>query len=171
MRPFLCLPALALILLPTSTLANCGGETLISCDTGDGRRLEVCIEPEAFPGEEAFTYAFGPAGQPELTLREAFAAGTATPWSGIGRAIWEGIAFRNAGHVYEAWHSVDRLEENARLEAGVNILRGEELLASHSCAGGPGTVIAPLFTVQDAMAAAGFCRDPTRHEWRRDGCG
>lgn len=171
MHSFPCLPALVLLALPGAALADCRGETLISCDIGDGRHLEVCIERGDSPGEGAFTYAFGPRGRPELTLREEFAAGTAIPWSGVGRAIWEGVAFRSDGHVYEAWHSVDRLQEDPSLEAGVTILRGESFLASLSCGGGPGTVIAPLFTIQDAMAAAGFCRDPARHEWRRDGCG
>ncbi len=169
MRP--CLTALALLCLPNGALADCGGEVLISCDTGNGRQLQVCVESGDFRGEGAFTYAFGPMGQPELTLREEFSAGTAIPWSGVGRAIWESVGFRNNGHVYEAWHSLDRLTEDAPLKAGVNILRGEELLASLTCESGPGTVIAPLFTIYDAMTAAGFCRDPSRHEWRRDNCG
>lgn len=169
MRP--CLTALALLGLPHAALAECGGVVLISCETGNGRHLEVCIEPGDFQGNGAFTYAFGSKGQPDLTLRETFAAGTATPWSGVGRAIWESIAFRNDGHVYEAWHSVDRLTQDPTLEAGVNVLRGDDLLASLTCESGPGTVIAPLFTIHDAMAEAGFCRDLTRHEWRRGGCG
>ncbi|WP_287884675.1 MULTISPECIES: hypothetical protein [Paracoccus] len=171
MRPFPCLLVLVLILAASVALADCRTETLISCDIGDGRHLEICIEPGDFQGEGAFTYAFGPKGRPELTLRETFAAGTASPWSGVGRAIWESVAFRNDGHVYEAWHSVDRLDEDMPLEAGVTILRGEAFLAALSCKSGPATVIAPLFTIQDAMAAAGFCRDLNRHEWRRGSCG
>src|SRR5690606_26843141 len=101
--------------------------------------LEVCIEPEDSRGNGAFTYSFGPKGQQDLTQREEFSAGTATPWSGVGRAIWESVAFRNDGHSYEAWHSVDRLTEDSALEAGVNVLRGEDLLASLTCESGPGT--------------------------------
>lgn len=169
MRP--CLTALALLCLPHAVLADRNGEVLISCDTGNDRHLEVCIEPGDSQGNGAFTYAFGRKGQPDLILREEFSAGTAMPWSGVGRAIWESVAFRNDGHVYEAWHSLDRLTEDAPLQAGVNVLRGEELLASLTCESGPGTVIAPLFTIHDAMAEAGFCRDLSRHEWRRGGCG
>lgn len=171
MSRFFCLSVFAFTLLPAAALADCGDETLIFCDTGNGQHLEVCIEPEELSGRGAFTYAFGPRGKPELTLREDFAAGTVTPWSGVGRAIWGSIAFRNDGYVYEVWHSFDRLEEDAPLEGGVNILEGEKLLTSVSCKPGSETVIAPLFTLEDTMAASGFCRDRERHEWRRDDCG
>ncbi|RNF35772.1 hypothetical protein [Paracoccus methylarcula] len=171
MRQSPCLAALPLIFLSSAALADCTEQTLISCDTGNGNHLEACIEAGVSPDGARFTYAFGPRDKPKLTLREELAAGTATPWSGVGRAIWESVAFRHEGHVYEVWHSFDRLEQVASLEGGVNVLRGEELLVSLSCQPGPGTVIAPLFTIGDAMAEAGFCRDPDLHEWRRGDCG
>lgn len=158
--------AVLLVLLPGLAQADCRGETFISCDTGKGRHLEVCILPD----EAAFTYAFGPAAKPDLTLREDFAAKTAQPWNGVGRAIWASIAFRNGDYSYEAWHSFDRLTEDAPLEAGVNVMRDDALVASLSCQQGPGTVIAPLFTVEDRMTEAGYCYDRDSFEWRRGGC-
>ena len=83
---------------------------------------------------------------------------------------WEGIGFRNDDHIYEAWHSLDRLQQDPRAEAGVTILRDGVYLATLRCKDGRHADIAPLFTIQDAMAAAGYCRDPTRNEWRREGC-
>lgn len=164
LRPMAC--ALLPLLLPPAALADCPGQTLISCEVDNGGFLEVCIEPGDAGG---FTYRFGPRDRPELTLREAFSAGTAIPWSGAGRAIWEGVAFHNGDHVYEAWHSLDRLSRDPRLEAGVTILREGAVLAILHCKDGQAD-IAPVFAIQDAMAAAGYCRDPGRHEWRREGC-
>lgn len=161
LRPMAC--ALLPLLLPPAALADCPGQTLISCEVENGGFLQVCIEPGGF------TYRFGPKDRPELTLREAFSAGTAIPWSGAGRAIWEGVAFRNGDHVYEAWHSLDRLSRDPRLEAGVTVLREETVLAILQCKDGQAD-IAPIFAIQDAMAAAGYCRNPGRHEWQREGC-
>lgn len=169
MRQFVFSTALGLIFIPDFALADCVGETFISCDIDNGRYLEVCIEPGENPGEGAFTYRFGTQGEAELMLREDFAAGTVTPWSGVGRAIWGSVAFRNDGYLYEVWHSFDRLEENSSLEGGVNILQGMDVLASLSCEPGSETKIAPMFSLEDAMTEAGYCLE--RHEWQRDGCG
>lgn len=154
---------LTLLALPAGAWAACLGQTFISCDTGDGNHLEVCIEPGAF------TYAFGPRNAPDLTLREEMAAGTAQPWNGVGGSIWASVDFYNGKYSYEVWHSVER-RDGAHLEAGVNVLRNGELLTALSCRPGSETVIAPAFTIEDAMDAAGFCRDTDTHTWRRGGC-
>lgn len=169
MRLFSSVVALACVLLPNAPLAECAGEVLISCHTGNDMHLTVCIEAGGSQGG-AFTYAFGPMNQPDLSLRERFSAGTAIPWSGVGRAIWEAVAFHNNGHVYEVWHSVDRLTEDPELEAGVTVLRDDVRLASLSCESQPDTVIAPVFSISDAMTDAGFCFNRTSREWRQGGC-
>lgn len=56
------------------------------------------------------------------------------------------------------------------MEGGITVLLDEVPIASLSCKPGPETVIAPMFTLQDAMTDSGYCRDPERHEWRLDGC-
>ena len=153
--------AVLLCLLPLPALADCPGQTFVSCPVGGGRWLEVCI------GAEDFTYAFGPRGAPELRLSVPMAAGTVTPWPGVGRAIWSSVGFPNAGHVYEVWASVDRLTENPVPEAGVNVLRGDDLLAQIECQ--PGT--APgAFVLEDAMAEAGWCWNLDQRRWQRGGC-
>ncbi|MFV0472662.1 MAG: hypothetical protein ACK5MQ_00230 [Pikeienuella sp.] len=156
----------AFLLAPQGALlAECAGETMISCETGAGW-LEVCVEPGDGPGEGAFTYAFGPKGAPDLALREDMAAGTATPWPGIGGAIWESVDFRHEGHVYSIYIATDRSDESG-MRAGAHVIRGEETLARLSCESGPDQVIAPAFAVEDAMTAAGYRRDLARDEWRR----
>ncbi|SFI63671.1 hypothetical protein [Albimonas pacifica] len=158
-------PVLALALLaPSSAAAACAGETVVSCPIGE-RRLEVCLEASDPP---AFTYAYGPPGAPELTLREPLSAGTVMPWTGVGRSLWEAVAFRAGAYRYEVWHSLDRLTEDAPLEAGVSVLKGERLVASLTCRPGPGTVVAPIFTLSDAMIEAGWRWDLDARAWRRD---
>lgn len=169
MRQFIISAIFALTLFPATSLADCTGETFISCDTGMGRYLEVCIQPGDLPGKGAFTYRFGTGDNPELTLREDFTARTVTPWSGVSRTIWESVTFRNDGYSYEVWHSFDRLEEDASLEAGVTIMRDEGILAEIACEPGSKTYISPIFTLADAMMAAGYCLE--RHVWRLEGCG
>ncbi|MDF2232296.1 hypothetical protein P2H44_06980 [Albimonas sp. CAU 1670] len=167
MRPLRPELLAALLAVPAAAAADCAGETFLSCAIDAERRLEVCIDADA----ERFRYAFGPADAPELTLEEPFSAGTVTPWNGVGRAIWESVAFRNGAYVYEAWHALDRLTEDPALEGGVDVLKGETLVASLTCRPGPDATLAPIFALEDAMHAAGYCRDREANAWRREGCG
>ncbi|MFE3837182.1 hypothetical protein [Pseudogemmobacter sonorensis] len=143
-------------------------ETFISCPVGGGRHLEVLIRHGDFAGEGSFSYSFGPPGRPDLSLSVPMSAGSVTPWSGVGRAIWSSVRFFNADYEYEAWNSFDRLEQEAGLQAGVSVLRNGTLLAHFECQGGE---IAPVFTLEDAMAAAGYCWNTEDFGWRRSDCG
>ncbi|MEC9431383.1 MAG: hypothetical protein VYD87_00615 [Pseudomonadota bacterium] len=161
---------LALLLLaaaPAVAHAGCAGETLAACEVAPGEVLHACVDPEA----EAFSYAFGPPGAPDLTLRAPFAEGTARPWNGVGRAIWSRVAFRNGAYAYEVWISLDRLTPDPAPEAGMNVLRGETLLASLQCRAGPDgsgpPVIAPIFAIEDAMEAAGWRWEIEAGRWAR----
>ena len=155
--------AVALCAMPMVAQAECKGETLLSCPVGNGDYLEVCIT------QGAFSYAFGPLGAPELQLSVSMAAGTVTPWPGIGRAIWATVGFPNDGFVYEVWTSVERNPDAPAHSGGVNVLQGDNIIAEKSCIGGD---LAPAFTLEDAMAANGFCWDFNAQTWREDGaCG
>lgn len=155
--------ALALCLLPLPAMADCPGQTFLSCPVDGGRWLEVCI------GADAFTYAFGPRSAPDLALSVPMAAGTVAPWPGVGSAIWSSVGFPNAGYVYEVWSSVDRNPDNANPQGGVNVMQGDTMLAQITCQ--PGTVTSPAFMLEDAMAAAGWCRNLDAQRWQRGGCG
>lgn len=156
------------IIATSSAYAACTAETLISCPIGSGKHLEVCIEPEGAEGEAQFTYTFGPKNRPELNLAVPMSAGTVTPWSGVGGAIWSTVSFPSKGFEYEVWHSFDRSdEEEADLQGGVTVRRGEALIAELSCNGGE---IAPMFTLEDSMEQAGFCWNSDESKWHR-ACG
>jgi hypothetical protein len=157
-----------LFLLPATAQAACEGQTFISCPVGGGGLLEVCI------AGGAFTYAFGPPGAPELQLSVPMAAGTVTPWSGVGRAIWSSVGFPNDGYVYEVWGSVDRLGGGQPPEGGVNVYQGDPwnggtLVGEHMC---QGLTVDPVFVLEDAMAAAGYCwdRSGSPFRWLQGGC-
>jgi hypothetical protein len=146
--------ALILIpLIPLSAQAACRGETLLSCTINGGKALEVCLNGDTL------TYAYGPPGRPELRLSEPLSNGTYTPWNGIGRAIWESIAFQNDGYIYEVYASFDRLVENTVQEHGVSIFKGDSLVTSLAC--DPGAVAAPFDGLYDVMQRQGYC-------WNRD---
>lgn len=161
--PRAALAALLAALMPAAAQAACADLTVLSCTAeGGGKQIEVCATATDL------TYAFGPPGKPELTLSEPLAGGTYTPWAGFGRAIWESVGFRNAGYVYEAWFSFDRLDENAMIEGGVNVISGDDLVAQVTC--DPGTVEAAFDPLFARMEAAGFCRNREEHRWQRGGC-
>lgn len=152
------------LLAPSAAAAACAGETVVSCPIGE-RRLEVCLDPSDPP---AFTYAYGPPGSPELTLRAPLSAGPVRPWNGVGRSLWESVEFTNGAYAYEVWHALDRLTEDAPLEAGVTVLKDGQVLASLSCAPGPETTVAPIFALSDAMTEAGWTWDLDARTWRRE---
>ena len=110
------------ILLPGPALADCAEDTFVSC-TIKGKPLDVCVQGDRV------TYAYGRAGARELELSEPLSALTLQPWSGVGRSIWEGLSFRNAGYTYEAYLSFDRLNPDGAMEGGVSVLKGDDLVA------------------------------------------
>lgn len=157
-----CLACL-LTVLPFAAQAACESETYLSCPTTDGRQIEACI------GADSFSYRFGKPGDWELELSVPMEAGTVTPWSGIGGSIWSSVGFPNGDYLYEVWASVDRNDETANPAGGVNVLKGEDTIATLDCA--PGTANGAAFVLEDAMAARGYCYDLTDFVWRKgDAC-
>lgn len=154
------LPRFALLaaLIPAAAHAACEGETYLDCPLPDGRRIEACI------GTTDFSYRFGKPGAWDLQLSMPIEEAQVTPWSGMGGAIWSSLGFPNAGYVYEVWTSVEKNDENPAMSGGVNVLKGEELIASLDCA--PGTANTPAFALEDAMAARGYCYDLDTQGWR-----
>jgi len=154
--------AILTALLPVTADAACKGATFLFCPVGNGDQLEVCIT------DGAFTYAFGPQGAPELQLSVPMAAGTVTPWPGIGRAIWSSVTFTNGGYAYEAWSSVERSPDGGPAEGGVTVMRGQQTLATLTCL--PGTVTSAAFVLEDAMASANYCWDFDNLRWLPGTC-
>ncbi|GHC48188.1 hypothetical protein [Neogemmobacter tilapiae] len=149
------------LFLPEAALADCAEGTFLSC-TIKGKALDVCV------AGDRVTYAFGPAGVPELELSEPLSALTHSPWSGVGRSIWEGLGFRNEGYTYEAYLSFDRLNQAAGMEGGVTVLKGEKIVTQLAC--DAGTVEGHFDTLTEAMAGQGYCWNPADFRYQQGGC-
>jgi len=156
-----CLSAVALALAAGPVLAACPGETVLSCQIGR-KALEVCLV------QGAVTYAFGPAGAPEITLSSPVESVAYTPWNGIGRAIWETVAFENRGVTYEVWTSLDKMVPGAATQAGINVLDGASLVAQLTCT--PGTVDGAIDRLYPAKEATGQCWNHATFAWQAAPC-
>jgi hypothetical protein len=151
---------LALLAAPLAAPAHaaCQGDEAFSCRIG-AKTLDVCY------WKGMLTYRFGPEGKPELTLNEPLETVNYTPWPGIGRAIWDSVAFRNEGVTYEVWSSFDRMDENAVLEGGVNVLEGDTTLATLTC--DKGSVAHGLDALYDLKSGTGQCWNMESQAWTR----
>ena len=148
--------ALILALLATPTSAACPGDVAFSCQIGQ-KTLEVCH------WQGMLTYSYGRAGKPELTLSEPLETVAYTPWPGVGLAIWDTVAFQNEGVTYEVWTSIDKMDENAVLEGGVNVMQGDTMLASPTC--DTGSVAHGLDSMSSLKAGIGQCWSPETLRW------
>jgi hypothetical protein len=148
--------ALILALLASPASAACQGDEAFSCRIGK-KTLDVCY------WKGSLIYRFGPEGQPELTIAEPLETVAYTPWPGIGRAIWDTVAFQNDGVTYEVWTSFDKMDESAVLEGGVNVMQGDTSLASLTC--DKGSVAHGLDVISDLKAGIAQCWDPEGQAW------
>lgn len=148
--------ALLLALLAAPAHAACQGDEAFSCRIGN-KTLDVCY------WKGMLNYRFGPEGKPELTLYELLETVAYTPWPGIGRAIWDSVAFQNEGVTYEVWSSFDKMDENAVMEGGVNVMRGDKTLATLTC--DKGSVGRGLDTLSELKAGIGQCFDHETQSW------
>ena len=153
------------IALAILSASSASAETLyFACDMGEGRGVRVTID------DTTAIYAFRHPTN-SLTLTRDVRDVHLTPWSGIGRTIWEEIVFQNAGYNYLVHASIERIypeDENDAVETnvsgGVIVNRGETQIAELSCAAG--TVYFPWGTeLFDAKVASGQCYYRTSGLW------
>lgn len=136
--------------------AACQGDEAFSCQIG-AKTLQVCY------WKGMLTYSFGPEGKPELVLNEPLETVAFTPWPGIGSSFWETVAFRNDGHTYEVWTSIDRdPESSAPREGGVRVMKGSETVAELDC--NPGTA-SSMETLYDLKSGIAQCWDMESQSW------
>jgi hypothetical protein len=153
---------LAFALLAAPANAACQPDaTLFHCQIGK-RTLQVCET------DGHLTYAFGPAKSPELSLSVDIATADFTPWPGIGRTMWNELAFHNDGVTYQVWSALEKQLEEGQPDpvpqGGVNVTRGDAALASLTC--DEGTVTSFLDTIYDMKAGIGQCYDHATLTWQ-----
>lgn len=148
--------AVLLLLLAAPAHAACPGDTVFSCPIGK-KTLDICH------AKGLLTYQFGRKGKTELTISEPLETVAYTRWPGIGRAIWDSVAFENEGVTYEVWSSFDKMDENAVLEGGINVMEGDETLATLTC--DKGSVAYSIEAISDLKAGIGQCWDFDARQW------
>lgn len=148
--------ALLLTLLAAPAHAACQGDEAFSCQIG-AKTLQVCY------WKGMLTYSFGPEGKPDLFLNERLETVAFTPWPGIGSSLWETVAFRNEGYIYEVWTSIERDPEATEPRSGgVRVLQGDQTVADLTCDRGTAT---PMDTLYDLKAGIGQCWDMDTQAW------
>jgi hypothetical protein len=154
--------ALLLALLPLPAAAACPNDSAIFSCTIGAKPLQVCH------WKGALIYQFGPIDAPELSIAEPVETVAFTPWPGIGRTMWDSVAFQNDGVRYEVYASLEmQLEEDMpepQLQGGVTVLKGDEILASLTC--NEGSVTSFLDTVSTMKAEIGQCFDHATQTWQ-----
>lgn len=130
--------ALAVILMASPAFAICGGnaEEVFTCTVSGGKKqVTICS------GDGIARYLFGKAGRdPELELSAQVAELHYMPWNGIGRSIYEEVAFDNGAHTYTVYAALDRtiLEGDPQdpISGGVVVTKGDQTLAELTCDAG-----------------------------------
>ena len=78
-------------------------------------------------------YRFGRKNKiPELTLQSNL-KDIYVPWMGTGRYMSENITFANKDIAYRVYTSLDRLSEDLELQAGIDVILSNQIIASLTC--------------------------------------
>jgi hypothetical protein len=151
---------LPLLFLATPSFADCQDESLVFSCKIKAQTLEICH------GKGALTYTFGPEGKPDLSIAEPLETVDFTPWPGMGRYIWEAVAFRNAGFTYEVWSSVERgADATTGREAAVTVFEGDTEIARPVC--DAGSITGSLDRIYDLKQSIGQCWDYKAKAWAK----
>lgn len=125
------LPLFLLAAGPAAAACSSADSTFLSCRIeGSSKYLEVCAD---YSGA---VYRFGPQGRPELELFAPYNTLDYRPWPGVGRDIWEEVAFYNGGYTYLVNGGVDRMATGNTEFAdygGVTVSRNGRDIASLTC--------------------------------------
>ena len=116
-----CLTGAAMAACPSD------GRVVFSCVTKKAKLIEVCDL------DQQLSYSFGPAGKPELVLRVPRAQASTRQWEGIGRSISYSVDIPNGKTTYSVFWAADRMDENADISAGVEVIINGKSAATVSC--------------------------------------
>jgi hypothetical protein len=114
-----------------STSANAWAQTqdevLFYCTTEQGKVIKL------YDLGETIQYSFGPANQPEIVLNVSRNQATTYQWAGVGRSIYYSVEVPNGDTIYNIFWSVDRLESDHPIYAGVDVHINREYVATVPC--------------------------------------
>ncbi|CAN1550071.1 hypothetical protein MCEMIEM28_02178 [Burkholderiaceae bacterium] len=112
-----------------SAMAACPSDdrVVFSCVTQKAKLIEVCDL------DQQISYSFGPVGKPELVLRVPRAQASTRQWEGIGRYMSYSVDIPNGKTTYSVFWAADRMDENADISAGVEVIINGKSAATVSC--------------------------------------
>ena len=115
--------------LTGAAMAACPSDdrVVFSCVTKKAKLIEVCDL------DQQLSYSFGPAGKPELVLRVPRSQASTRQWEGIGRSISYSVDIPNGKTTYSVFWAADRMDENADISAGVEVIINGKSAATVSC--------------------------------------
>ncbi|MEM9579784.1 MAG: hypothetical protein AAF891_03790 [Pseudomonadota bacterium] len=158
MNKLLPVAAALVSLCAAPAIAACSGPgtPMFHCTfKGGTKEVRVCLQGEVV------LYSYGDRGRtPELVMGRREIGVNMTPWSGVGRSIWEEITFYNGTYSYILSYAIDRQIEGAPVEGRLIVADGDSEVAELVCDTGSVTAhdFYPLFEAKEA-AGQRYCRD------------
>jgi hypothetical protein len=103
-------------------------QLLFSCDTENGKQILL------YDAGQTIDYSFGRPNQtPELALNVPRTEASTWQWAGIGRTMTYSIEVPNGNVIYSVYWNFDRLAENRKEEAGVNVSIDQKIVSTVEC--------------------------------------
>ncbi|MGL6013150.1 MAG: hypothetical protein ACRC0J_16865 [Shewanella oncorhynchi] len=124
--------SIVIALFSSSIYAKCqvGSETIFSCMTAKGKKIEVC------DAEKTISYSFGKLhDKPEIVVNVPRNQASTYQWNGVGRYMSYSVNIPNGNTVYSVFWSFDRLSEDDEIKAGVNVETNSKSVATVKCSG------------------------------------
>lgn len=135
-----CLALQLLMISPAYAACSTGSKTLFSCSTANEKKIEVC---EVASGLE---YSFGnPQLRPEIVVRASRAQVSKWRWRSPQRWSFQSLEIPNGRTSYNIYLGFDTLSPAAALEGGVNVITGENVVATVVCV--PGSIVQAIDSV------------------------
>jgi len=108
-------------------------------------------------------YRFGRKNKiPELTLQSNL-KDIYVPWMGTGRYMSENITFANKDIAYRVYTSLDRLSEDLELQAGIDVILSNQIIASLTC--DTESIQGGIASASNLLEIEGICWDFDREQW------
>ena len=130
MKKIIVLIAIFTVTFPLSSAnAGCGADskTVFSCQAAKGKIIQVC------DAGKMIEYSFGKAKAPEIVVRVPRNEASTSQWNGIGRYLFYAIDIPNGNTVYSVFWGSDRITDEHKIEAGVNVEINNQLVATVKC--------------------------------------
>ena len=118
------------VTLPSSSaIAGCGtdSKTVFSCQVAKGKIIQVC------DAGKMIEYSFGKAKTPDIVVRVPRNEAPTSQWNGIGRYLSYTIDVPNGNTIYSVFWGSDRVTDEHKIEAGVNVEINNQLAATVKC--------------------------------------